>query len=338
MNNTSDKIGVIVGRFQTDKLHSGHRYLIDTALKKFSEIIIFLGISPRGIPTKTDPLSFEIRKNITFSEFADHPRVKIFPIHDHRDDAVWSKQLDAMLKSYILLNAGKAETLDNFAFVLGKDSFIDYYSGEVKNNIVIAPQSSSEKQIFTINASDIRAKYKNLDKHVTKSHNKEYSIGLVNGILCATQNQYNRVDPTVDIIPWAIDSESKQVYIAVGRKKNDPEGKWRFCGGFVESDDESYEESAARELLEEMNLETPLSTFQYVTSAKINDWRYRKGNDSIKTTCFSVLVSETILNTVRAGDDLDKVTVITLESAYELLLPEHQKLLNAFKQSLQYQL
>ena len=53
----------------------------------------------------------------------------------------------------------------------------------------------------------------------------------------------------------------------------------------MDVNDLDYEEAAKRESKEETGLE--LDDFQYVTSSKIDDWRYRSEEGKIFTTVFS---------------------------------------------------
>jgi ADP-ribose pyrophosphatase YjhB (NUDIX family) len=62
-----------------------------------------------------------------------------------------------------------------------------------------------------------------------------------------------------------------------------------FVGGFVDPSDASYEHAAYRELQEETggNLDAGTAkSFKYITSQKIDDWRYRKEESGIMTTLF----------------------------------------------------
>ena len=92
--------------------------------------------------------------------------------------------------------------------------------------------------------------------------------------------------------------------LALARKKNDPKGKWRFIGGFVDiNKDETLEEAVKREVLEETNslgVGEPI----YIGSAKIDDWRYRNEQDGIMTSLF---VIPYLFGAPKATDDIDEL-------------------------------
>ena len=66
---------------------------------------------------------------------------------------------------------------------------------------------------------------------------------------------YERPSITVDILIFAVDQDGEEAELLLVRRKNHPcIGRWAVPGGFVNLD-ESLEEAAARELLEETGLE-----------------------------------------------------------------------------------
>ncbi|MFT4004840.1 MAG: NUDIX hydrolase [Lacrimispora sp.] len=66
---------------------------------------------------------------------------------------------------------------------------------------------------------------------------------------------YERPSVTVDILIFAVDQDGEEAELLLVRRKNHPcIGQWAIPGGFV-NPDESLEEAAARELLEETGLE-----------------------------------------------------------------------------------
>lgn len=78
--NPSDfEVGVIIGRFQTNKLHEGHINLISHVLSNHKKTIILLGVS-RVQNTKKNPLDFASRKAMIQKLF---PSVMILPIMAH---------------------------------------------------------------------------------------------------------------------------------------------------------------------------------------------------------------------------------------------------------------
>lgn len=70
-------LGIMVGRFQT--LHSGHEYMIRTALQLCDQVGIFIGSSQES-GTATNPFSYTTRESLLRLLFGEH--VQIFPLPD----------------------------------------------------------------------------------------------------------------------------------------------------------------------------------------------------------------------------------------------------------------
>ena len=71
------KLGVLVGRFQV--LHKGHEDMINTALSLCDNVAVFVGSSQES-GTKTNPFSYDTRKNMLKTVFEDN--VSVFPLPD----------------------------------------------------------------------------------------------------------------------------------------------------------------------------------------------------------------------------------------------------------------
>ena len=91
-------IGVIIGRFQLDTLHKGHLALIEHVLSNHKKIIIFLGVSSSGQPTKRYPMGFATREKMIKESF---PGIVVSPVIDMNDDNRWSKQIDNKIKEIL---------------------------------------------------------------------------------------------------------------------------------------------------------------------------------------------------------------------------------------------
>jgi len=270
------EVGVIIGRFQTNSLHEAHLEFINHVLSNHKKVIILLGIS-RIQNTKRNPLDFASRKAMIQMEF---PNVVILPIRDNRSDERWAQEVDQM----IMVPFGEKKTL-----IYGsRDSFIPHYSGRhsvvelgaVGNHNATNLRESVAKE--TLNSSDFRA-----------------------GIIYQTYNQRAVTYPTVDVCVYNDKGE-----ILMAKKPN--EKLWRFVGGFVDPSDASYEHAAYRELQEETggNLDAGTAkSFKYITSQKIDDWRYRKEESGIMTTLFLVKRNH---GYAKASDDIAVVEWIPI--------------------------
>jgi bifunctional NMN adenylyltransferase/nudix hydrolase len=88
--------------------------------------------------------------------------------------------------------------------------------------------------------------------------------------------------------------------VLLGRKKG--EKLFRFIGGFSEPTNDSFEQDCRMECSQETNLE--VGGFEYIGSALVNDFRYRRGPDKIKTVFFK---GKRIFGAAKAGDDIEEV-------------------------------
>ncbi len=111
---------------------------------------------------------------------------------------------------------------------------------------------------------------------------------------------YERPSVTVDMLIFAWDQEESKTDILLIKRKNHPcIGQWAIPGGFVNMD-ESLEEAAARELLEETGLKDIYMEQLYTWGSVKRDPRTR-----VISVSYLAAVSKDQL-TVQAGDDAKK--------------------------------
>lgn len=248
IKNVSD-IAVLVGRFQTDDLHEGHKALIDSVANTHEKVIIFLGLSPLKCSTN-NPLDYEARKKMINRHYPD---INILYIKDMFSDQVWSDNLDEQIENIV----GPGHTVCLYG---GRDSFIQHYSGKFN--------TTELKQEVFISSSSIRKQLALRSKGTTDFNS---------GVIWATLNQWPACIPTVDIA--ILNEEGTEILL--GRKQH--EDKYRLIGGFV-NPGETYEHAAKREVGEETGLET--GSLEYVGSFNVDDWRYKREQNKITTTLF----------------------------------------------------
>lgn len=273
----SFKVGVIVGRFHTHKLHDAHMFLFEQVTKNHSKVIVLLGISAVQ-NSFNDPLDFEMRKDMILTTFPD---IIVSSIKDCHSDDLWSENLDERIEELITPS-------QKVIIYGGRDSFIPYYSGKFEIEEL-------EPEIF-ISASEIR-------KEISSSSFKKFIKDLSPeeafraGVIWSTQNKYDTCYATVDIAITRVREKTNEILLV--RKKN--ENFWRLAGGFSSVDSPTYEYDAIREVNEELGIE--ISKPIYLGSNIINDWRYKNQKDKIKTLLFK---SDYIFGCPKPADDIDE--------------------------------
>lgn len=285
--------GVIVARFQVPELHEAHCDLIESVMRRHHKVIVFLGLSPCKT-TFNNPLDFEARKQLVLQKY---PEVLVLYIKDEASDEVWSKKIDNQIDDVL----GPNQTA---AIYGSRDSFIPHYKGsyptvELEPTRIISGTELRKEASNKVKASpDFRA-----------------------GVIWAVANQFPCCIPTVDVAIF--DKTTQRILMA--RKPN--ERLYRFVGGFASPLSPSYEHDAKRETMEETDLE--VSGITYIGSTLIDDWRYRKEVNKIKTLMF---VGYYVFGRADAKDDIAESRWYELTKiSEEDIVPEHRPLLEMFK-------
>lgn len=266
------EIGVIIGRFQVHELHHAHLTLIESVQKRHKRVILFLGISP-VLCTRNNPLDYETRVRMIREKF---PEISIMPMKDRNNDFIWSTEIDLRIKEVF--------PMGSVVLYGGRDSFISHYKGKFDT-------LELEQEVF-VSGTEVR-------KSVSEEIRSDVNFRA--GVIYASHNQYPKVFPTVDIV---VIKDNKFI---LGRKPG--ESKYRFVGGFVDPSDNSFEEAAKREMQEELG-KIEVSDMEYISSRKIDDWRYRKEIDSITTTFF---VCTYLYGSIKPADDIEEARWFNIE-------------------------
>jgi bifunctional NMN adenylyltransferase/nudix hydrolase len=284
-------VGVIVGRFQVPELHDAHKDLIKTVCDRHDKVIILLGLSPVRV-TQENPLDFESRKQMILKSFPD---VNVLYIKDTGTNESWSKQLDNIIDDLVT----PAQSVVLYG---GRDSFITAYTGRYPTQELV--------QETWVSGSEIR---KDVSRKSVKA-SPEFRAGVV----WAAYSQYPKCYATVDVAVFNED-ESK---ILLCRKPH--EDQYRLIGGFSMPDSDSYEADARREVQEEAGI--AITDPVYVGSARIDDWRYRKEVDKIKTLLFR---AKHMHGAPRPDDDVAEVRWFDVGTInLKQIRPEHHVLIN----------
>jgi bifunctional NMN adenylyltransferase/nudix hydrolase len=285
-------LGVIVARFQTPYLTEGHRELIDSVAARHNKFAIVLGVA-NVVPTVKNPLDFATRYRMLQDTY---PGVEVLAINDVRSDDLWSHNLDRMIR---LLHPHEKVVLYG-----SRDSFITHYTGRF--------QTAELDEIHGINATLARKQ---------AYHTVRPSEDFRRGVIYATANKYPSHALCVDV---AVVDFRKAARVLLGRKKEDPEGQWRFFGGHV-NPGEKAKHAGVREVTEEAGC--TIGEMEYVDDTPIDDWRYNGTKDGAYTIFY---VGHYLSGPVRAGDDVDEVKwfdMVLLEEA--MIVKEHHVLLDA---------
>jgi bifunctional NMN adenylyltransferase/nudix hydrolase len=292
-------VGAIVGRFQVHRLHDAHRQLIAYVTTTHRKTIIILGLAHARVTTR-NPLDFEARKQMLLADF---PHATVLYLKDRRDDAAWSRALDELLGEVL----APAQTVTLYG---GRDSFITHYTGKHMTEVLEPDRYLSGTE---------------LRKDIARGGAKA-SEDFRAGAVWAASAGFPRVFPTVDVAIWRSPlarADAEREWLLV-RKAN--ETGWRFCGGFVEPRDESFESAARREVGEETGV--ALGELQYVTSLQVDDWRYRQEDDKITTVFYAAPYQ---FGPVMPADDIVEARWFPNLSA-ATIVEEHRPLVTALQQ------
>lgn len=289
-------VGVVVGRFQVDDLHEGHKALLEFARRRHPNLVVFIGVAPfEG--TKNNPLSYQLREQM----IREHcPKATILPIFDVFDDKLWSAQLDSLVNR---LYYGSTATL-----YCGRKSFKPHYYGE-----------------FEVVVQTFRERRSGTEVRDLIGDSPDHQASFRAGIIHQTQKPFTTVKMCVDI---AVTNKENKVLLGHKQAEQKREvGKlWRFPGGQVDSSDDSLEFAAKRELYEETDVlcEGKLS---YIGSFLVGDWR---NNGTGLSTFTALFECEATMGGSKAKDDLDEIKWFPVDTnTLKLLVSEHKPLFQA---------
>lgn len=266
--------GVIIGRFQVDDIHEGHKALLDSVADSVGRLIIFVGLSANKC-TVNNPLDFMSVRSMLQEHY---PNAVIQYIKDTQSNEQWSENLDSQIDAII----GPRQNVVLFG---SRDSFIPYYSGKYIVEELVQQSFASGSQI----RRDLAARSRN---------SRDWRAGAI----WAMQNQWNGPETCIDSALFNDD----YTQILLGRKKD--ETLFRLIGGFVENN-ETLEETVARESKEESNIEVKLGN--YIGSFVVDDWRKRGEVNKILT----ILFASTFTGKPDPGDDICELKWFTYDAS-----------------------
>jgi bifunctional NMN adenylyltransferase/nudix hydrolase len=315
MEQVKNKVGVIVGRFQTPDLHLGHQELIQKVCKEHKKVIIVLAVS-RLKGDFNDPLDFDTRSTMLSSYMEKYRNINfsIVGIIDkgYDRDELWSSQLD------FIINA--AFPYNDFVLYGGRDSFIPHYTGKYETIELDIKQSLSATELRNKVITDVLVQ------------DSKFRQGVIYGI----GNQYPKVVPIVDI---AIIQPEKLIVAMV---KRSGATRWQFPGGYVDPTDETLEKAALREAYEETSLQD-LGNIKYLGSSIIRDWRYEKSRDTMLGAFFVADYTHGTLSVIDKDEDIEEIDWVIFDNVGDIpfiewvednIIPNHWPLMFRLKQHL----
>jgi len=321
-----EKLGVIVGRFQTYWLTNGHKNLIKQVVEKSDKVLIIIGNTPT-ILTDNNPLLPTLRVEMLKLYIRSITTKVVYykTLMDTPSDEDWSNNLDDLIDSY-------NGHIYNTTLYGGRDSFIRFYSGNYQTFDLglLGSESATEyrNSIKSFESYFIRilTKVKYLS-FICKFYEKKVTELLLSafnaGVIYSSNITYPTSYQTVDVAVIKKSSTLDGYQIVLGKKPNTD--KWCLIGGFVDVVDESLEISAIRELSEEV-LNIITYDIKYILSKRINDWRYNNTKHGIMTSLFITYFLED--KGIKASDDLEKVEFFTFKEAKEVISEHHTELLD----------
>ncbi len=284
-------VGVIIGRFQVHELHDAHIDLIQTVCDKHEKVIIFLGLSPLMV-TRENPLDFESRKQMLLERFPD---VNVLYVKDQYSDEVWSKKLDEQIED--LVSPGQSVVLYG-----GRDSFLPHYLGK-HPTLELVPE----------------AYYSGTEIRKSISRKVKASPDFRAGVVWAAHSQFPTVYTTVDVAVYNED----WTRLLLARKAHEKE--YRLIGGFADVRSPSFEADARREVQEEAHI--AITDPQYVGSFLVDDWRFRREVDKIKTLLFR---AKLLSGSPRPDDDIAEVRWFDIDTLnLRDIVPNHREMIEA---------
>jgi bifunctional NMN adenylyltransferase/nudix hydrolase len=277
---------VVVGRFQTPKLHAGHKAVLNAACEH-DAVLVLLAVAP--VRDGRNPLDTDAREVMIEKHFRQrtYTNYNIRTISDCEDNDLWYDRLEQMCKDY-----------DSPVLIGGRDSFLDGYTGALTTRWIIAHCPAS--------ATDLR---KQVASGSAKYFKAAYREGVINAVASAWPTSFQAVDIAV-----VKDVAGEPCSVLMGRKRDSR--KWCLPGGFVDPSDASLEDAALRELREETRLDQWMVTYpRYVSSVRVDDWRYRRSEHKIMSAVFHVRWNRG--EPPYASDDLAEVKWMTFDRALE---------------------
>lgn len=288
---------LIIGRFQTDALHEGHKELLSYRKYNLRGAVIAVGVSPLT-PSAHNPLTFNQRELMIYRFYEDvgYPQTEkraCFALPDHRSDDLWAEGLaqrilyslgDDLLKGDTIVLTPLVGKDSAFATEVSMyDSLVDLLASELGSHGVYLNDP------LEINIADCSATKRREEIGKTStSHLLDRE-----SVIWATQQKFPTAYMCVDA---AVFDEYNNILLIQKYKG----ANWQLPGGFSDPDTSPGPDAdpllhdAMREVFEETSLELSekRDADKFLGHYRIDDWRYRKEQDKINTSLYLFVMHE----------------------------------------------
>lgn len=292
---TLEKIICVVMTLQTPVVDNMYKNLVYGVQKDNPEAKLVLVVdTPAVVASKNSPFEYKTIEWMARCAF-DGAFKEIKQVKECNDNEKWCNDLDALLPEDSIIYEFDDILLSQHEYEkYGKLQTVILNTGLAKHEAELRAEDDSETQ----------------------------TLDFRRGMMHSASIQYDCVFPTVDCVIFSDDTLSK-IYLA--KKPN--EKKWRFIGGFSDPNDTSYSCAARREAKEETGLDC--ICFDWIGSAKIDDWRYRNERNKIITNIFAMKV---VGGEPKAQDDIKEIKLVDInEITIDDIQPEHQVIFEKVK-------
>lgn len=265
---------VYIGRFQP--FHFGHQMVIQEALSLAERVLVLVG-SVNQPRTPKNPWTYDERVNMISGAFSssDNSRISFSPVRDRPySDEQWVEGIQRAVHQ----NRGDAKKISIIGYTKDESS---YYLKKFPQWAPHIEAAVSE----TINATDLRIAYfKNkfmagaplyLPANVLKFLS-DFKSTQAYELLVKEQKflddhaamwAFAKYKPTFNTADAIVIQSG---HILLGQRKNAPgEGLWAMPGGYIQDSDQTFEDAAIRELIEE----TQIDVMESVLRSRIKDRR-----------------------------------------------------------------
>jgi bifunctional NMN adenylyltransferase/nudix hydrolase len=283
-------VAVLYTPFQTPVIPGPHKNVLDLLFEKYGTVVVALH-QKRVTPTKNNPLGFAAREAMVREYVQSLGRYAyIVPVVDKKYPKDQVAALEACITPLF------TEPIKVWLFT--NEEFLSLYvenggtwQYSTHRHGLLSAEMDARKSAMVLNCT---------------------SEDFRRGVIYAMNSQFPISWGTVDMAirrVVIIDREApphEKVLYLFGKKPG--EVGWRFPGGFKDVGDIDYETAVWREGGEEVlksgiDPKSVLTKPVYISSRKVNDWRYRQEKDAI-TTLFYQMEFIGTEDQIAANDDL----------------------------------